>query len=257
MTVYADHLSTEAQQFNWLLSQFAGNTPEVIDAIAVSSDGLLIAVSNRLDRANADRLAAITSAIISLAQGAGRVYDLGAPEQGHHRPGRRLPAGQRDQRRLDPGRARHPAANLGNLAYEMAVFANRAGEVITPQLIEELKASVGLLTRLKALGARSLVGRGGTGRCRRRCAPARAAGDRPRRPAAWPGSGRTAWRPAGAGPGPARPGVGTVAATRLTTTMLAFWASPTRSSTKRSIVRPASSPTGRNIAVSQTPSGAW
>ena len=35
------------------------------------------------------------------------------------------------------------AANLGNLAYEMAVFANRAGEVISPQLIEELKVSVG------------------------------------------------------------------------------------------------------------------
>jgi len=48
MTVYAEHLSSEAQQFNWLLSQFAGNTPEVIDAIAVSSDGLLIAMSNRL-----------------------------------------------------------------------------------------------------------------------------------------------------------------------------------------------------------------
>jgi uncharacterized protein len=34
-------------------------------------------------------------------------------------------------------------ANLGNLAYEMAVFANRAGEVISPQLIEELKITVG------------------------------------------------------------------------------------------------------------------
>ena len=109
MTVYAEHLSTEAQQFNWLLTQFAANTPEVIDAIAVSSDGLLIAMSQKLDRANADRLAAITSAVISLAQGAGRVYDLGAP----------------------------------NKAYEMAVFANRAGEVISPQLIEELKVSVG------------------------------------------------------------------------------------------------------------------
>ena len=54
MTVYAEHLSTEAQQFNWLLTQFAANTPEVIDAIAVSSDGLLIAISYRLDRAKAE-----------------------------------------------------------------------------------------------------------------------------------------------------------------------------------------------------------
>ena len=89
MTVYAEHLSSEAQQFNWLLSQFAANTPEVIDAIAVSSDGLLIAMSHTLDLAD-------------------EVFE-----------------------------------GTGNLAYEMAVFANRAGEFITPQLIEELKVSVG------------------------------------------------------------------------------------------------------------------
>jgi hypothetical protein len=100
-------------------------------------------MSHKLDRANADRLGAITSAVISLAQGAGRVYDLGAPEQGHHRPRPRLPVGQRDQRWLHAGRAGDRSANLGNLAYEMAVFANRAGEVISPQLIEELKVSVG------------------------------------------------------------------------------------------------------------------
>src|SRR4051812_24480552 len=81
MTPYAEDLSTDAQQFNWLLGQFAGNTPEVVDAIAVSSDGLLIAASNQLDRDNADRLAAITSAIISLAMGAGRVYDIGQPNK--------------------------------------------------------------------------------------------------------------------------------------------------------------------------------
>jgi hypothetical protein len=142
MTVYAEHLSTEAQQFNWLLSQFAANTPEVIDAIAVSSDGLLIAMSHKLDRANADRLAAITSAVISLAQGAGRVYDLAHPnkviidlDRGY--------SGQRDQRRLDAGRAGDPVGEPGQPGLRDGVFANRAGEVISPQLIEELKVSVG------------------------------------------------------------------------------------------------------------------
>ena len=33
-------------------------------------------------------------------------------------------------------------ANLGNLAYDMAMFANRAGAVLTPQLIDELKTTV-------------------------------------------------------------------------------------------------------------------
>src|SRR5687768_5324319 len=143
MTAYAEPLSSKAQQFNWLLSQFDGNTPEVIDAIAVSSDGLLIAISHRLDRANADRLAAITSAIMSLAQGAGRVYDLGEPNKVIID----LDGGYLLVSMISPGSAlgvlATRAANLGNLAYEMAVFANRAGEVISPQLIEELKVSVG------------------------------------------------------------------------------------------------------------------
>lgn len=142
MTVYAD-LSAEAQQFNWLLSQFAANTPEVVDAIAVSSDGLLIAMSNKLDRANADRLAAITSALHSLAHGAGRIYDLGNPNKiiidldGGYLLVSSISAG------ATLGVMASRSANLGNLAYEMAVFANRAGEVISPQLIEELKVSVG------------------------------------------------------------------------------------------------------------------
>src|SRR5258705_2130938 len=136
-------LSTEAQQFNWLLSKFATNTPDVIDAIAVSSDGLLIAMSNRLSREDADRLAAITSAIISLAHGAGRVYEMGKPNKviidldGGYLLVRSISAGS------TLGVLTTRQANLGNLAYEMAVFANRAGEVLSPQLIEELKVAVG------------------------------------------------------------------------------------------------------------------
>jgi predicted regulator of Ras-like GTPase activity (Roadblock/LC7/MglB family) len=143
MTVYADHLSSEAQQFNWLLSQFANTTSEVIDAIAVSADGLLIAMSHKLDRADADRLAAITSAMISLAHGAGTVYRLGTPNKvivdldGGYLLVSSISAGS------SLGVLASRAANLGNLAYEMAVFANRAGEVLTPALIDELKASVG------------------------------------------------------------------------------------------------------------------
>ena len=35
-------------------------------------------------------------------------------------------------------------ASLGTIAYEMAMFANRASAVLNPQLIEELKNTVGL-----------------------------------------------------------------------------------------------------------------
>jgi predicted regulator of Ras-like GTPase activity (Roadblock/LC7/MglB family) len=104
---------------------------------------LLIAVSHKLDRANADRLAAITSAVISLAHGAGSVYDLGSP----NKVIMDFDSGYVLVSAISVGAAlgvlATRQANLGNLAYEMAVFANRAGEVISPQLIEELKSSVG------------------------------------------------------------------------------------------------------------------
>src|SRR3954454_25252274 len=67
---------TEANQFNWMLANFVRNTDGVRDAIAVSSDGLLIATSDGLDRAGADGLAAIVSGPISLGRTASRRHDF-------------------------------------------------------------------------------------------------------------------------------------------------------------------------------------
>jgi uncharacterized protein len=142
MTVPIRRISAEAQQFNWLLGQFATNTPAVEEAIAVSSDGLLIAMSHTLGRTNADRLAAITSAVMSLAHGTSRVYDLGGPNKVivDFNKGYLLVSAISAGAALGVLAAR--SANLGVLAYEMAGFANRAGEVLTPQLIIELKSTV-------------------------------------------------------------------------------------------------------------------
>jgi predicted regulator of Ras-like GTPase activity (Roadblock/LC7/MglB family) len=135
-------MSMEAQQFNWLLSQFASNTPGVVHAIAVSSDGLLVAMSQGMERSSADRLAAITSAFISLANGTSTVYDLGAPnkvvvdlDKGYLLVSS-ISAGS------TLGVLATRSAKLGTLGYEMAMFANRTAVVLTPQLVEELKAAV-------------------------------------------------------------------------------------------------------------------
>ncbi|MBO0870000.1 MAG: roadblock/LC7 domain-containing protein [Micromonosporaceae bacterium] len=143
MTVHIEHTSNPAQRFNWLLQQFAANTPDVIDAIAVSSDGLLMAMARPGERTNADRLAAITSAIISLAHSSASVYDFGAPNKviADFDRGYLLVSAISVGSALGVVATRN--ANLGNLAYDMAVFANRAGAVLTPQLIEELKNTVG------------------------------------------------------------------------------------------------------------------
>jgi len=136
-------LSAEAQNFNWLLGKFAAETAGVLEAIAVSSDGLLMAMSAGQERAGADRLAAITSGITSLAGGAARAYQLGAlnkviVDMAH---GYLLVSSISSGSVLGVIAAK--TANLGNIAYEMTLFATRAGAALTPQLINELKNSLG------------------------------------------------------------------------------------------------------------------
>jgi len=143
MSTSASGVSVEAQNFNWLVSRFARDTAGVIAAIAVSSDGLLIAVSSTLERANADRLAAISSALLSLGNGVAECHPLGEPDK--------IVVEMIDGYLLvctiSAGCALAVLANkrasLGAVAYEMAVFANGAAVGLTPQLIEELKYTLG------------------------------------------------------------------------------------------------------------------
>jgi uncharacterized protein len=135
-------LSAEAKTFNWLLDNFTANTVGVLEAVAVSSDGLPIAMSAIKDRANADRLAAVVSGMTSLAGGAAHCYALGDL----NRVIVDLTRGYLLVTAISVGSVMgviaSRSANLGNVAYEMTLFANRAGAALTPQLIIELKNSV-------------------------------------------------------------------------------------------------------------------
>ena len=142
MTRPAPGISAEAKSFNWLVNRFADGTAGVIAAIAVSADGLLIAMSPSGTR-----------------QCRPACRDL----VGNARPGQRR-VGQLSTRRPDKviielehgyllvctisvgcslGVVASKQASLGTIAYEMAMFANRASAVLSPQVIEELKNSVG------------------------------------------------------------------------------------------------------------------
>ncbi len=135
-------LSSEAKTFNWLLDSFTTGTAGVKEAIAVSSDGLLMAMSAIRDRANAERLAAVVSGLTSLAGGAAAWYALGSLN--------RVIIDMADGYLLVTaisagsvlGVIADRSANLGTLAYEMTLFASRAGSALTPRLIAELKNSV-------------------------------------------------------------------------------------------------------------------
>jgi predicted regulator of Ras-like GTPase activity (Roadblock/LC7/MglB family) len=142
MTSPTQQASPEAQEFNSLLGRFAAETAGVREAVTIAADGLLFAKSTGIARADADRLAAITSAVSSLAGGASRLYELG----GSLKVIIDLDRGYLLVRTIAPGSTMGVLAgkdaHLGNLAYDMALFVNRAGAVLTPTLIDELKASV-------------------------------------------------------------------------------------------------------------------
>jgi predicted regulator of Ras-like GTPase activity (Roadblock/LC7/MglB family) len=91
------------------------------------------------DRANADRLAAVVSGMTSLAGGVADWYTLGDLN--------RVVVDMADGYLLITaisagsvlGVIADRSANLGTVAYEMTLFASRAGSALTPQLIVELK----------------------------------------------------------------------------------------------------------------------
>jgi uncharacterized protein len=132
----------QANNFNWMVNRFAEDTAGVISAIAVSSDGLLIAVSSGVEGADAARLGAISTAMLSLANGVGECHPIGTPDKivieltNGYLLVCTISVG------CSLGVLASKRASLGSLAYEMAIFANRAGPILTPQLIEELKLTV-------------------------------------------------------------------------------------------------------------------
>jgi hypothetical protein len=142
MTASEIQLSSEAKTFNWLLDSFTSSTAGVQEAIAVSADGLLMAMSAIHDRANAERLAAVVSGMTSLSGGVAGWYALGELN--------RVIVDMADGYLLITaisagsvlGVIADRSANLGTVAYEMTLFAGRAGGALTPQLIAELKSAV-------------------------------------------------------------------------------------------------------------------
>jgi predicted regulator of Ras-like GTPase activity (Roadblock/LC7/MglB family) len=135
-------LSKEAQNLNWLVNNFVRNVPGVAHAIVVSSDGLLMAVSDRLDRARADQLAAVASGLASLTQGAARVFDAGVVNQTivEMERGFLFVMSVSDGSVLSV--LASPACDIGLVGYEMALLVTRTGDVLTPQLRAELQAAL-------------------------------------------------------------------------------------------------------------------
>jgi hypothetical protein len=127
---------------NWLISNFVRDTDGVRDAVAVSSDGLLIAMSEGLDRTAADRLAALVSGLSSLARSASRSYDFDGLKliMIEMRRGFLLASAIADGSCIAV--LADSSGDVGLIGYEMAVLADRAGRLLNPALIAELRESL-------------------------------------------------------------------------------------------------------------------
>ncbi|GAA1077317.1 roadblock/LC7 domain-containing protein [Nocardiopsis composta] len=73
--------STAPGELSWLLDDLLTRAQGTRHAIVLSTDGLLMASSSRLDRSAAEHLAAIASGLHSLAAGASRQFDAGEIRQ--------------------------------------------------------------------------------------------------------------------------------------------------------------------------------
>lgn len=135
-------LSSSAQNLNFLVTNFVEKVPGVVDAVVVSADGLLMAMSDGLGRAGGDQLAAVASGLTSLTDGAARCFGGGDVRQIVVE----LDGGYMMFMAIGDGSSLAVLADeecdIGVTGYEMTMLVRRAGTVLTPQLVMELQASL-------------------------------------------------------------------------------------------------------------------
>ena len=135
-------LSTEARNFNWLLNNFVGDTAGVTDAVAVSSDGLLMAMSSTLERAEAEKVAAIISGLVSLGHSSASTFGFEALEQVIVAMGRGFLFVSSISGGSCLGVVATRACDIGLVGYQTRRLVDQAAPVLTPRLIAELRSAV-------------------------------------------------------------------------------------------------------------------
>ncbi|MBK6870101.1 MAG: roadblock/LC7 domain-containing protein [Kineosporiaceae bacterium] len=131
------HPSTTGQEFGWMLANFVRTTDGVREAVAVSSDGLLIAGSAGLNRSEADHLAAIVSSLVSLGRSAARRYEFEGLKLVMIEMVRGFLLVSTIAGGSCIGVVADGEGDLGLIGYETASLAERFGPMLTPALISE------------------------------------------------------------------------------------------------------------------------
>jgi predicted regulator of Ras-like GTPase activity (Roadblock/LC7/MglB family) len=125
-------LTSSAQDLNWLITNFVERVPAVAHAIVVSADGLPLAFSAGFPEDRADQLAAVTSGLTSLTQGAARVFEAGSVIQTVVE----MEGGLLLVMAISNGSSLAVLAasdcDMGLVAYEMTLLVERVGRALTP-----------------------------------------------------------------------------------------------------------------------------
>lgn len=127
-------VARSAQDLNWLVTNFVERVPSAAHAIVVSSDGLPLAYSEGFPADRVDQLAAVTSGLTSLTQGASRVFEGGTVTQTvvDMQRGLLIVMSISDGSSLAVLAAAD--CDMGLVAYEMTLLVERVGGVLTPQV---------------------------------------------------------------------------------------------------------------------------
>jgi uncharacterized protein len=117
---------------NWMLVEFARETPGVEQVVVVSGDGLRLATSPGVDEDLADQLSAAASGLVSLARGTAQLLDAGPVTQTILE----MEEGYLFVTTISQGStlAVHAArrCDIGMVGYEMTLLAARVGHALTP-----------------------------------------------------------------------------------------------------------------------------
>lgn len=135
-------LSTEAANFGWLLDNFVRTVPGTRHTLVVSADGLLMAMSEQLDRTSGDQLAAIVAGMSSLTRGAARQLRAGDVRQAIVEMDNLFLFLMSVSNGSVLAVVADATCDVGLIGYEMAMLVSRTEATLTPQLITEMRGSL-------------------------------------------------------------------------------------------------------------------
>ena len=135
-------LSAEAANFGRLLDNFVRSVPGTKHTLVVSADGLLMAMSENLDRTSGDQLSAIVSGISSLTRGAAHQLEAGDVRQAIVEMDELFLFLMSVSNGSILAVVAESTCDVGLIGYEMALLVSRTEATLTPQLITEMRGQL-------------------------------------------------------------------------------------------------------------------